>query len=106
MKKPLSGFLALVFVAGALAVLPACVSAPPGQVVYRASAPPPIRSEFVGVAPGPDFIWIRGYHRWEGDGYVWVPGRFERRPRARAVWVDGRWRHHRNGWYWVDGRWK
>ncbi|MEP6995021.1 MAG: hypothetical protein ABI968_10910 [Acidobacteriota bacterium] len=63
-------------------------------------------SEVRVVAPGPNFVWIPGYHRWDGAAYVWVAGRWDRAPRAHARWVAGRWRHHRNGWFWVEGRWK
>src|SRR5438034_3412584 len=26
------------------------------------------------VAPGPGYVWTRGYWRWTGADYVWVPG--------------------------------
>jgi hypothetical protein len=91
----------------ALATTTCVVSArPPRGAVYVRVAPPAPLVEVEGVAPGPEFVWIRGYHRWEGERYVWVPGRWERRPRAGAVWVHGEWRHHRNGWYWVEGHWR
>lgn len=89
-----------------LPLLTACPPPPPVGVVYVRSRPPAIQTEFLGTAPGPDYVWIRGYHRWEGNAYVWTPGRWERPPHARAKWVEGRWRHDRNGWYWVEGRWK
>jgi hypothetical protein len=91
---------------GSLAILTACLPPPPRGVVYVRAAPPGARVEVIGTAPGPDYIWIRGYHRWDGAAYVWAPGRWERRPHVRAKWVEGRWVHHRNGWYWVDGHWK
>jgi len=91
----------------ALSLTSGCVvpPPPPGVVYVRVGPPVPI-VEVEGVAPGPEFVWIHGYHRWEGNAYVWVPGRWERRPRAGAVWVRGEWRHHRNGWYWVEGHWR
>jgi WXXGXW repeat (2 copies) len=53
---------------------------------------PPARVVEVGwAAPAPGFIWIAGFHRWNGRAYVWVPGR---------------WAHDRHGWYWIDGRWR
>ena len=93
------------FFAAALPLLVACPT-PPGGVVYVSTGPPPFRTEYVGVAPGPDHIWVRGFHQWDGVSYVWVPGHFERRPRAGAKWVDGRWRHNRRGWFWVAGHWR
>lgn len=104
MKRKL--LVALGFAAVVLALTTACPPPPPMGVVYVRSRPPAVQTEFLGAAPGPDYIWIRGYHRWEGNVYVWTPGRWERPPRARAKWVDGRWRHDRNGWYWVEGRWR
>ena len=84
----------------------ACVVAPPPGAVYVHTAPPASVVEVRSVAPGPDFVWISGYHAWRGGAYVWVPGRWDARPHPHAVWVTGTWRHHHNGWYWVEGRWK
>ena len=89
-----------------LAVLGGCVAAPLPDAVFVAAAPPAAEVEVIGAAPGPDYVWIRGYHTWNGHGYVWNSGRWERRPRAGAVWVDGRWQHHSHGWYWTDGHWR
>jgi hypothetical protein len=101
------GTLGLIVAAvGSLAVLTACPPPPPPGVVYVRTRPPAAAVEVIGTAPGQEFVWIRGYHRWDGGTYVWVPGRWERRPRAGAVWVEGRWNHHRNGWYWVEGHWR
>jgi YXWGXW repeat-containing protein len=84
----------------------ACVVAPPPGVVYVRTRPPVDFVEVRGVAPGPEFVWISGYHTWRGDAYVWVPGRWAARPHPHAVWLAGVWRHHRNGWYWVEGHWR
>ena len=105
MKTPARIVLGLALVTGA-ALTAACPPPVPPGVAYVRIAPPPLVSEVMVTAPGPDFVWVRGYHRWDGATYVWVPGSWQRPPRQRAVWVDGRWRHHRNGWYWVEGRWK
>lgn len=88
--------------------LTACVVGPPPGTVYARFAPPAARVEVdvMGVAPGPDHVWIAGHHAWEGGNYVWVPGHWARRPRAGARWVRGEWRRHRDGWYWREGRWK
>lgn len=96
---------ALAFSALALA---ACVAGPPAGVVYASYAPPAprIEADVMGVAPGPDYVWISGHHAWEGGQYVWAPGRWDRRPHAGARWKAGVWRHHSRGWYWTDGRWK
>jgi hypothetical protein len=65
-----------------------------------------VQVEVVGTAPGPDFVWIRGYHVWNGNAYHWQSGRWERRPHSNASWVDGKWNHTSKGWYWRDGHWK
>jgi hypothetical protein len=74
--------------------------------LYVRVPPPPLTVEVRGVAPGPEHVWIEGYHRWDGDRYVWVPGHWDRRPRAGAAWVAGHWGHDRHGWYWVEGHWR
>ncbi len=93
--------------AGALLIGSLAVPATAAPVrVYVNVPPPPVVVESRGVAPGRNYVWIGGFHRWDGRAYGWVPGRWERRPRARAVWVPGRWARHHRGWYWVDGRWR
>ncbi|HEY2824432.1 MAG TPA: hypothetical protein VGI83_02705 [Gemmatimonadales bacterium] len=78
-----------------------------GVVWVRVGPPEPRREVIVErERPGPDFIWITGYYRWDGAAYAWAPGRWERRPHARATWVQGRWYHEHRGWYWVDGHWR
>jgi len=49
---------------------------------------------------------VPGYYRYDGRAYVWVGGRYERPPRARARWVAGHWQQERRGWFWVDGHWR
>ena len=82
----------------------ACLG-PSGRMYVRVGPPAPIVEARV-AAPGPGFVWIEGYHRWDGRAYVWTPGRWERPPRARAVWVAPHWVNDRHGWYFVEGRWR
>ena len=86
-------------------MLSAC-SDHPRNVVYVRTPPPPIIRESVIVSPGPGYVWINGYHAWNGGSYVWVPGRWERIPDRRRGWVPGHWVRTRRGWYWVDGHWR
>ena len=37
---------------------------PPPRPVERVPPPPPTHR---------DFVWVAGYHRWDGREYVWVP---------------------------------
>ena len=89
---------------GGLLLTAACP--PPHGRIFVRVAPPVQIVEVEGNAPGPEYVWIRGYHRWDGQAYVWVSGRWERRPHARAVWVEGHWVKHRRGWYWEEGHWR
>lgn len=74
--------------------------------VYVRIGPPPPRREVVVARPGPGYVWVKGYHRWDGNQYAWVPGAWVAPPRPHAVWVDGRWVHRRQGWVWIEGRWR
>jgi hypothetical protein len=104
LKATKRGLFAVALVAG----LAACaVNPPPGAVFISARmGPPRPQIEVMEMRPGPGFVWIRGFYRWDGAAYTWNPGHWERRPQERAVWVPGRWRHHSRGWYWVEGRWR
>ncbi|MGA3065828.1 MAG: hypothetical protein ABSF29_03160 [Tepidisphaeraceae bacterium] len=73
----------------------------------QADAPPPQdQVEVVGVAPGPDYIWIGGYWVWHGDHYDWIHGRWGHRPWGGAVWVGGHWQHGSGGWFYARGYWR
>ena len=88
-----------------VAVSPAC-AASRSRLYVRVGPPAPIVETRV-VAPGPDYVWIPGYHHWNGSAYAWVAGRWDRPPRAHATWVPGRWvREGRRGWYFVEGHWR
>jgi hypothetical protein len=65
---------------------------PPGE-----PAPPP--------PPGPDYQWIAGYQHWNGHGYGWERGHYERRPHPGARYNEGHWEDRGRGHVWVEGRW-
>ena len=75
-------------------------------VVYVPVPPPAPVVEAVPVCPGPRYIWTRGYYRWSGREYLWVPGRWVARPHGHARWVEPEWRHHNRGWFFVEGHWR
>lgn len=77
-----------------------------GYAYYATSAPPPVRVEVRGAAPGAGFIWVDGYWGYRGGNYEWIPGNWMRPPRARAVWVPGRWETRRGRYYYRPGRWR
>jgi hypothetical protein len=75
------------------------------EIVVRV-APPRVQVERRDVAPSRQHVWIGGYHRWDGNAYVWEKGRWEAPPRAGAHWVAPRWNHRRDGYVFVEGRWR
>ncbi len=90
-----------------LATLPALAStacAPP--LLYVRLRPPIPIFETRILAPGPDYVWIPGFYRWDGGAYLWVAGRWERPPAHYHTWVPGRWERNRRGWYRVEGHWR
>jgi YXWGXW repeat-containing protein len=86
----------------ALTFLPAASYA---QVVIRIG-PPPVIVEHPGPPPERGFIWIGGYHRWDGERYVWVPGHYERPPHPGAHWVAHKYVRRGGGWVLVEGHWR
>jgi len=69
-------------------------------------APPAVVVETRPVSPGPNYVWIDGYQRWDGNAYVWVPGRWDVPPHAGARWIAHRWVRRHGGWVFVEGRWR
>jgi WXXGXW repeat (2 copies) len=104
-RSGLSIVLAAIALAG-LVVTPQTAFGQARVRVYVSNPPPAAPVEVIGVAPSHRHAWVNGYHRWDGHAYVWVPGRWAVRPRARAKWAPGRWERHSRGYYWVDGRWR
>jgi hypothetical protein len=92
------------FLAGllALCLTPAASIA---QVVVRIAPPPPI-VEHHEHAPHPGWVWVDGYHRWDGHHYVWSRGHWDHPPREGAVWVPHHWVHRGDGWVLVEGHWR
>jgi hypothetical protein len=68
--------------------------------------PPALRVERRPHRPAANYVWVSGYHRWEGNQYVWTPGQWEVPPREHAVWVAPRWEHRNGGYVFVEGRWR
>jgi WXXGXW repeat (2 copies) len=77
------------------------------QVVVRIG--PPERPHEVIPPPPPEhraWAWHAGYHRWDGNRYVWVPGYYVEPPHPLARWVEGHWAHRDGGWVWIEGHWR
>jgi len=92
------------FLAGLLALFltPAIAMA---QIIVRIAPPAPI-VEVHDHPPHEGWVWIDGYHRWDGHRYVWVHGYSRRPPHRGGVWVAHHWEHRGNGWVLVEGHWQ
>ncbi len=75
------------------------------QIVVRIGPPAPI-VETAPPRPAGEWVWVHGYHRWDGNRYVWVPGEWRRPPHHGAHWVDGHWDHRGGGYVWIEGHWR
>jgi len=75
------------------------------QEVVVKVAPPHAIVERRGEPPEAGFVWIDGYHRWDGKAYIWVPGRWEKPPHPHDRWVAHKWVKRNGGWVLVEGRW-
>jgi hypothetical protein len=76
------------------------------QTVIRVAPPPPVHVGVVGRAPGPGYVWVEGYQRWNGSRYVWVGGRWVRPPRPGAVWVAPVYVRQGSAWAFRAGYWR
>lgn len=81
------------------------VSAFAADVFVKIAPPRPIVETRI-AAPGPGYIWTPGYHRWDGNAYVWVPGAWVMPPHPHAHWVAHRWEHRHGGYVMVEGHWR
>jgi hypothetical protein len=69
--------------------------------------PPPRHEEVVGVAPGPDYVWVGGF--WDGSPghYTWTRGHWDRPPHGRGVWNAPHWdRDHDGHYHMTRGEWR
>ncbi|HEY1718274.1 MAG TPA: glycine zipper domain-containing protein [Verrucomicrobiae bacterium] len=70
------------------------------------TAPPPAPVEtVVGVAPGPDYLWVDGEWEWNGT-WIWVGGHWGHSPYPHAIWIRGDWARGPHGWYRRPGHWR
>ena len=75
-----------------------------GEVIVTATPPPP-QVEVVGMAPGPEFVWVPGCWEWHGH-WVWAGGRWAVGPHPHAHWIPGRWARRGHGHVWIHGYWR
>jgi hypothetical protein len=67
--------------------------------------PPPAHYEHHGPPPGQGYVWVNGYHRWDGAHYVWVGGTWQRPPHYGYRWYAGSWQPRNGVYVWISGRW-
>jgi hypothetical protein len=93
------------FLSALFAVAVGIGSAQAAEVVVKIAPPKPI-VEHRAVRPSPEHVWVAGYHRWDGNAYVWEAGRWEKPPHAHAVWVAPKWEHRKDGYVMTEGHWR
>ena len=118
-KKIIKSVIGLV---GASLLVTGCVVRE--RTVYRPGPPPPPAGEsynevdvsgppppdqtdvVVGVAPGPDFIWVGGFWGWGPGGWMWHRGNWAHRPHRGAVWDRPHYVFRGGRHVWVRGGWR
>jgi hypothetical protein len=80
-------------------------SAQAAEIVIKLRPPISIH-EHRTIRPSPRHVWIGGYHRWDGNAYVWTQGRWDVPPSEHAVWIAPRWQRRHDGYVFVEGRWR
>lgn len=75
------------------------------EVVVKV-APPAAIVETRPVSPGEGYVWVPGYHRWDGNAYAWTAGTWQRPPHPHARWVAHKWVHRHGGYVMVEGHWR
>jgi len=88
-----------------LALVVGIGAAQAADIVVRV-APPRGVVEHREARPSKNHVWIPGYHRWDGNAYLWEHGRWEVPPKPHAKWVAPRWNHRKDGYVFSEGRWR
>ncbi len=75
-----------------------------GFTAWSGAAPPAMRIETRGIAPGPGHLWAPGYYGWNGRHHVWYGGRWYAGRRGYD-YVGPSWHNHGGRWGYRPGRW-
>ncbi len=95
----------IVLAAAACSLSGSCGRIGAGRSRVRVAPPAPI-VEVHDHPPHPGWVWVDGYHRWDGHRYVWVHGYWAHPPHPGAVWVAHHWEQRSGGWVLVEGHWR
>jgi hypothetical protein len=72
---------------------------------WRKNGPPAEQpDDLPGAAPGPDYFYIPGHYRPEGDRLAWRGG-FWARSQPGWDWIPARWVRRADGWQFREGNW-
>jgi len=107
-KRAAAFAVALTVLVSALAFAPAALAGVYVSGGVRVYAPlPPVRHEVLITSPGPRYVWVPGYWRWNPypAHYVWVGGSWVLPPYAGAVWVGPHVVYHYHHPYYYGGYW-
>ena len=75
------------------------------QTVPQMPGPEPY--EQVPPQPAQQAIWIHGYYDYVGNGYQWIPGRWEVPPGEARAYIGPSWQPAaRGGYIYVRGHWQ
>ena len=102
-KFLLSGLLGIAFCVTSVKAADVGVSEKPDMVVHP--RPPKVVTERRPPSPGPEYVWIDGYQRWNSSKYAWQPGHWEMPPHEHAVWMAPRWQRREGGYVFTPGWW-
>jgi uncharacterized protein YcfJ len=75
------------------------------ETVVSEAPPVPPEDIVVGVAPGPDYVWVGGAWVWNGR-WVWASGHWGYPPHPHAIWVRDNWVRGSQGWRREPGHWR
>ena len=78
---------------------------PPPPPPGRDSRASPARREVIVYRerPARDYVWVRGFYDWQGDGWVWAPGHWLAPPARTVRWISPR--YVREGWWYEPAHW-
>ena len=97
--------LATVATAPLFAQLPPPPPLPGLEIRIGRQAPPRVRYERRMARPSRDAVWIRGFWDWQGDNWVWIPGRWTVPEERHARWIGPRYRREYGSYRYIPGHW-